>query len=218
MNQNGHGTPANKQEATPAPVNRGFGHQIFSRRTLIGLGAAVIGGLLFRPGHLYGRFELVVRSFSIALVLVGLALRAWGAASAGRHTRTDSIEAPELATGGAYGHVRNPIYLGSMILGLGFVGFLGDPWMLLLYGLTFSVLYVAIIPAEEKFLREKFPEQYLRYSAAVPRLIPRLRPWSGAYQRPLDWRAASGELHVLLLLVITTVLLWVGVNTRGFLR
>jgi hypothetical protein len=102
-----------------------------------------------------------------------------------------------------------------MVLGFGFVGFLGDPWILLLCGLTFALLYVAIIPAEEAFLRKKFPEQYLRYSAAVPRLIPRLRPWSGAYQRPLDWRAASGELHVLLVLVITSVLLWVGVKLRG---
>lgn len=215
MDQNRHCTPADKQEAKPTPANRGFGHQIFSHRTLIGLGAAVIGGLLVHPGHPYGPFDLVARSFSIALVLVGLAIRAWGAASAGRHTRTDSIEAPELATGGAYGYVRNPIYLGSMVLGFGFVGFLGDPWILLLYGLTFALLYVAIIPAEEAFLRKKFPEQYLRYSAAVPRLIPRLRPWSGAYQRPLDWRAASGELHVLLLLVITSVLLWVGVKLRG---
>ena len=216
MNENAHRAPANKQDAKPAPVNRGFGHRIFSLRTLIGMGAALIGGLLVRPGHFYGRFDLVVRSFSIVLVFVGLAIRAWGAASAGGHTRTDSIEAPELATGGAYGYVRNPIYLGSMVLGLGFVGFLGDPWMLLLYGLTFAVLYVAIIPAEEAFLREKFPEQYLRYSAAVPRLVPRLRPWSGAYQRELDWRSATGELHVLLLLVITSVLLWAGAKIRGF--
>jgi hypothetical protein len=103
-----------------------------------------------------------------------------------------------------------------MILGLGFVGFLGDPWMLLLYGLTFAVLYVTIIPAEEEFLRQKFPEEYASYSAAVPRLIPRLRPWLGARQRPLDWFAASGELRVALMLVAISVLIWVSLWVRGF--
>jgi len=207
---------AKEKEAKPAPVDSRFGRRIFSYRTLIGLLAAVIGSLLVHPGHYYGRFDFAVRSFSIALVFAGLALRAWGAASAGRHTRTATIEAAELATGGAYAYLRNPIYLGSMILGLGFVGFLGDPWMLLLYGLTFAVLYVSIIPAEEEFLRQKFPKQYACYSAAVPRLIPRLRPWSGARQRPLDWLAASGEIRVALLLAIISGLIWVGLWIRGF--
>jgi protein-S-isoprenylcysteine O-methyltransferase Ste14 len=207
--------PAKQDAAKSARADKSFGHRIFSCRTLVGLSAAVIGSFLVHPGHYYGHFDSAVRYFSVALVLAGLALRAWGAASAGRHTRTAAIEAADLATGGAYAHVRNPIYLGSMILGLGFVGFLGDPWMLLLYALTFAVLYVAIIPAEEKFLQQKFPEDYARYSAAVPRLVPRLRPWSGARQRPPDWFAACGELRMALLLVIISGLIWMGLWVRG---
>lgn len=209
--------PAKEPDAKSARVHKSFGHRIFSYRILVGLSAAVIGSFLVRPGHYYGHFDSTVRYFSVALVLAGLALRAWGAASAGRHTRTAAIEATDLATGGAYAYVRNPIYLGSMILGLGFVAFLGDPGMLLLYGLTFAVLYIAIIPAEEKFLRQKFPEGYARYSAAVPRLVPRLRPWSGARQRPPDWYAASGELRMALLLVAISGLIWVGLWIRGLL-
>jgi protein-S-isoprenylcysteine O-methyltransferase Ste14 len=205
-----------KKDSEPKQTSSGFGKHIFSYRTMVGLSAAVLGSVFVHPGQAFGRYTFAARCCSVMLVLLGLALRAWGAASAGRHTRTAEIEADSLATGGPYAYLRNPIYLGSMILGLGFVGFLGDPWMLLLYGLTFAVLYITIIPAEEEFLRQKFPEEYASYSAAVPRLIPRLRPWLGARQRPLDWFAASGELRVALMLVAISVLIWVSLWVRGF--
>jgi protein-S-isoprenylcysteine O-methyltransferase Ste14 len=206
---------AGEGDVTPSIARTGFRHRIFSCRTLVGLLAVAIGCLLVHPRNFYGDFDLAVKCFSVALVLAGLALRAWGAASAGRHTRTSAIEASQLATGGPYAYVRNPIYLGSMILGLGFVGFLSDPMMLLLYILTFAVLYISIIPAEEAFLRRKFPVEYARYSAAVPRLIPRLRPWLGAQQRPLDWVAAKGEVRVALLLILILGSLWVTLWIRG---
>jgi protein-S-isoprenylcysteine O-methyltransferase Ste14 len=208
--------PAAGEHRVNASIARtSFRHRIFSCRTLVGLLAVALGCLLVHPRNLYGHFDLAVKCFAVALVLAGLALRAWGAASAGRHTRTAAIEASQLATGGPYAYVRNPIYLGSMILGLGFVGFLSDPLMLLLYLLTFAVLYISIIPAEEAFLRQKFPDAYARYSAAVPRLIPRLRPWSGAQQRSLDWVAAKGEVRVALLLIAIFVSLWLSLWLRG---
>jgi len=87
--------------------------------------------------------------------------------------------------------------------------------MLLLYGLTFAVLYISIIPAEEAFLRRKFPAEYARYSAAVPRLIPRIRPWSGSQRRSSDWVAATGELRVALLLLLIFGSLWMTLWIRG---
>jgi protein-S-isoprenylcysteine O-methyltransferase Ste14 len=206
---------AEEHDAAASIARTGFRHRVFSCRTLVGLLAVAVGCLLVNPRNFYGDFDLAVKCFSVALVLAGLALRAWGAASAGRHTRTAAIEASQLATGGPYAYVRNPIYLGSMILGLGSVGLLNDPMMLLLYILTFAVLYISIIPAEEAFLRRKFPAEYARYSAAVPRLIPRLRPWSGAQQRSLDWVAAKGEVRVALLLILIFGSLWVALWIRG---
>jgi len=208
--------PAARERDLNASIARtGFRHRIFSCRTLVGLLAVAIGCLLVHPRNFYGHFDLAVKCFSVALVLAGLALRAWGAASAGGHTRTAAIEASQLATGGPYAYVRNPIYLGSMILGLGFVGFLSDPMMLLLYGLTFAVLYISIIPAEEAFLRRRFPAEYARYCAAVPRLIPRIRPWSGSQRRSSDWVAATGELRVALLLLLIFGSLWMTLWIRG---
>jgi protein-S-isoprenylcysteine O-methyltransferase Ste14 len=140
-------------------------------------------------------------------VVLGLALRAWAGGSAGGHTRTRSIEAPRLATAGPYAYVRNPIYLGSIVLGIGMVGLLGDPWMLLLCAAAFTFLYVSIIPAEERFLRGEFGAEYERYCAEVPRLLPRFIPWNGATPAEFNWHAARGEAHIALILIAIYVLL-----------
>lgn len=138
---------------------------------------------------------------SLALVALGLALRAWAAACAGRHTRSASLEAPRLVTGGPYAHVRNPIYLGSFTLGLGIIGLLGDPWLLLPHALVFAVFFGTIIPAEEQFLAAKFGDAFARFRREVPRLIPALRPWPGRTKSAPAWCAVRGELFIALLLL-----------------
>ena len=78
--------PAARERDLNASIARtGFRHRIFSCRTLVGLLAVAIGCLLVHPRNFYGHFDLAVKCFSVALVLAGLALRAWGAASAGGH-------------------------------------------------------------------------------------------------------------------------------------
>jgi protein-S-isoprenylcysteine O-methyltransferase Ste14 len=54
--------------------------------------------------------------------------------------------------------VRNPIYLGTVILGIGMVILSGDRRLLLLCALTFLALYFGMIPAEEEFLSQKFQD------------------------------------------------------------
>ena len=181
--------------------------RIFAGRTVIGLVGVCVGLLVIHPARYLGSNFWVVQIVSLGLVALGLGLRAWAAAFAGYHTRSDSIEAPQLATDGPYAHVRNPIYLGSIVLGLGMVGLLGDPWLLPLYVITLAVLFFAIIPAEEEFLRGRFGEDYARYCAAVPRLVPRLSAWRDAKKTASDWLPARGEVAVAALLLGIYVLL-----------
>lgn len=181
--------------------------RVFAGRTMVGLGGVFIGLLVIHPARYVGSPYWAMQIVSLALVGLGLGLRAWGAAFAGHHTRSDSIEAPQLATGGPYAHVRNPIYLGSIVLGLGMVGLLGDPWLLPLYVITLAVLFFAIIPAEEEFLRGRFGDDYARYCAAVPRLLPRPSAWREAKETVPDWSAARGEAAVAALLLGIYVLL-----------
>ena len=174
---------------------------IFSHRLHVGLTVVVLAGFFVRPANVFGAHQALGVSLSIALVLVGLALRAWSGGCAGAHTRNATIEAPQLVTGGPYAFVRNPIYLASIVLGLGMVGLLGDPWMLGLYVLVFVFLYTSIVPAEEAFLRRTFPEEFARYCEHVPRMIPRRRAWSGAKPVRFEKAAIFGEARLGLVLV-----------------
>src|SRR3954449_9027637 len=102
------------------------GQLVFPWRIAVGAAAVVVGACIVRQRDLFGEYRALGRTASLALVLLGLALRAWASASVGHHSRSGEIEAPRLVTSGPYALVRNPIYLGSFILGLGMIGLLED--------------------------------------------------------------------------------------------
>jgi protein-S-isoprenylcysteine O-methyltransferase Ste14 len=103
--------------------------------------------------------------WSLALVLPGLWLRGYASGYVKKNQ--------ELTVTGPYAHVRNPLYLGSMLIAAGFaVALLSLPVALVL-ALGFTVIYVPVIASEERFLRSAFPG-FDEYCRQVPRLIPRL--------------------------------------------
>ena len=179
-----------------------IGRHCFRQRIVVGAAGLALGMLVVHPRNLFGEFEPLASLLSLTLVLIGLALRAWAAAAAGLHTRTGTIEAPRLATGGPYAFVRNPIYLGSFLLGLGMIGLLRDPWLLVPHSLVFAVFFGMIVPAEEQFLEARFGAEFMHFRRDVPKLVPSLRPWAGRKRRALTWRAARGEVWIALLLVL----------------
>ena len=190
------------ESATPVEeTSSTFSRAIFSHRMQVGLAVVALGGLVVRPGNIFGSHQTLGVVASVALVVIGLALRAWAGGCAGSHTRNATIEAPRLVTGGPFAYVRNPIYLASIILGVGMVGLLGDPWMLALYVGVFIFLYTAIVPAEEAFLRKTFPDEFARYCANVPRMLPRLTPWRDASPVEFARSAILGEARLGLVLV-----------------
>jgi len=113
-----------------------------------------------------------------------------------------------LATTGPYAYVRNPLYLGSVILALGFTIAARSSWVGLGLLLLFLGIYLPVIRDEEAFLRERFPE-FADYALRVPRLLPSLRVSStstGEFSWALYWKhreynAALGSLAMLAALV-----------------
>jgi protein-S-isoprenylcysteine O-methyltransferase Ste14 len=105
--------------------------------------------------------------WSLALVLPGLWLRAYAAGYVKKNR--------ELTVTGPYAHTRNPLYLGSMLMAAGFALALQSWPVAVLLAIGFSVIYIPVIAAEERFLRATFPA-FADYSRTVPRLIPRLTP------------------------------------------
>ena len=99
------------------------------------------------------------------LVVPGLLLRAL----ASGHVRKNEA----LATFGPYAYTRNPLYLGSLLMGIGFAVAARSWWVGVALVLMFFAIYLPVIRDEEAFLREKFPE-FEEYARRVPRMLPRI--------------------------------------------
>ncbi len=187
----------NEPPAAPAAP---LANRIFARRLWIGLAAVGLAACVVQPHRLFAQHQRVLVPLSLGMILVGLALRTWAGGCAGLHTRTARIEAPRLVTGGPFAYVRNPIYLASVVLGLGMVLLIGDPFLFALYLAVFAFLYGFIVPAEERYLRTKFGGSYEEYCRNVPRVLPRLRPWPGRQPSGFEPRALWGEARLGLIL------------------
>jgi protein-S-isoprenylcysteine O-methyltransferase Ste14 len=105
------------------------------------------------------------------LIVPGLLTRAM----ASGHVRKNEA----LATSGPYAHTRNPLYLGSLLIGVGFAVAARSWWVGVVLVVMFLAIYVPVIRDEEAFLRAKFPE-FEGYAQHVPRMFPRLTPWNPA--------------------------------------
>lgn len=103
-----------------------------------------------------------------SIVIAALALREMIAAGTSPDVRKP---AERLVTTGVFAWSRNPIYLGMVLLCLGFALIAGSPWLLLLTVGFAVVLRKGVIDAEEIYLERKFGAEYSSYKARVRRWI-----------------------------------------------
>jgi protein-S-isoprenylcysteine O-methyltransferase Ste14 len=140
-------------------------------------------------------------AFGAVLIAPGLLIRAL----ASGHVRKNEA----LATSGPYAYTRNPLYLGSLLMGIGFA-IAARSWVIgVVLVAMFFAIYVPVIRGEEKFLREKFPE-FEDYARRVPRMLPRITPAfsvSGGFSFDLylkhrEYNALLGALAMTAALVV----------------
>ena len=122
-----------------------------------------------------------------------------------------------LATSGPYAYTRNPLYLGSVLMGLGFAMAARSWWLGGALVVMFFAVYVPVILDEETFLRQKFPE-FDEYTRRVPRMLPRLKRGSNAggevsdkfsldlYLKHREYDALLGTVALILALVVKMTL------------
>jgi protein-S-isoprenylcysteine O-methyltransferase Ste14 len=136
-----------------------------------------------------------------AVAAAGLALRAFAAGHLAKNQR--------LATSGPYAYTRNPLYLGSALIGAGFA-LAGGRWILALACmLLFAAIYWPVIRREEEYLRREFGEVYDRYAEHVPLFLPRFRRSAGGeefqwkqYRKNHEYEAFLGYLAMMIFLAI----------------
>ena len=132
-------------------------------RVPLGFAFAVLYFWLARPTWFFVALGAVV-------VVPGLLIRAL----ASGHVRKNEV----LATSGPYAYTRNPLYLGSLLIGIGFAVAARSWWVGVILLVMFFAIYLPVINSEEAFLREKFPE-FKEYARQVPRMFPRVMPRPG---------------------------------------
>jgi len=113
-------------------------------------------------------------AWSLLLVGPGLWLRGYASGYVKKNR--------ELTMTGPYAHVRNPLYLGSILMAAGFAVAQGSWPFAVALAVGFALIYVPVIASEEAFLKGTFLE-FEWYCARVPRFIPRITPARSPYGR-----------------------------------
>lgn len=132
--------------------------------------------LVFLPGpHL---FASPLTAVILGFVVAGLG-QLVRAATIGfkyviRGGRNRRVYAEDLVTDGLYRHSRNPMYVGNLLILFG-VAIASDSWGCVAVAIPlFLFIYVAIVAAEENYLRGKFGAAFDAFCADVPRWLPKL--------------------------------------------
>ena len=159
-------------------------------------------------GYVAGLVALVLAqptALSLALggllAVAGEALRVW---ASGYIEKTQS-----LATGGPYAYTRNPLYLGSVLVGLGVALASWRIEAAVVAGLYFVAFYPSVIREEAAFLKAKFASDYEAWAREVPAFWPRVTP-AGPRGSRFAWErvARNREWKTAAALPVLCSLLW----------
>lgn len=131
--------------------------------------------LLVPPFLLLARPTPSLLAAGLVLALAGGALRAWAAGL----IRKDE----KLAVLGPYAYTRNPLYLGTLLVGLGLALAGGRAAFVVAFLVFFPVVYGYNMRVEARLLEEQFGDAYRAYARSVPAFLPRLRPYRPAGER-----------------------------------
>lgn len=160
------------------------GGWLFKHRGVLPLIIFLIGSVLFLRNEsdqalwlLEGtQYEIFYELSCLIVSLLGFAIRIYTVGFSPDNTsgrNTERQVADVLNTKGIYSVVRNPLYLGNFFMWLGIAMLTGEFWFTISFVLFYFLYYERIIFKEEQYLRKKFGETYLTWSAKTPVIIPK---------------------------------------------
>jgi protein-S-isoprenylcysteine O-methyltransferase Ste14 len=137
------------------------------------VGLVIVVGLV-RVGVLRGHeaHDAVLAVVGLVVFIVGLALAVWARVHLGRNWGTPMSEKidPELITTGPYRWIRNPIYTGLILAGIGTALAVSPYWLILVAIVGGYFVYSAVV--EQRYMTTRFPDTYPAYRDSTKMLIP----------------------------------------------
>lgn len=124
--------------------------------------------------------------------MTGLALRGYVVGTAPRGTsgrNTRAQKALLLRTTGPYSVVRHPLYVANALIALGMASFSRTWFLPVIVTLAALVYYERIATREEKFLEERFGDEFRRWVTRVPAMVPTFSSYEPSAS-PFVWRKA----------------------------
>ena len=120
----------------------------------------------------------------------------------------------EVTRAGIYGLTRNPLYIGSFLIGAGACIMSRDPIFSAVFVVGFFILYSRVIKREERFLLSRYGADYERYLAEVPRIFPRSFPVGRVLRdttipqaiKNREWQAVAGIVAVIAVMILKILL------------
>ena len=152
------------------------------------------------------------------IALAGEFIRFWGVSWAGSETRTTgSVGGTFLIVSGPFAYVRNPLYVGNILLyfGLGIMSFAIFPYLQIVAIIFFFVQYHFIVKEEEGYLEKAYGKDYEAYVKNVPRFFPKLVSYKvkNLQQPSFNWKSGLKSerrtLQAFSLVTLIILLIWV---------
>jgi protein-S-isoprenylcysteine O-methyltransferase Ste14 len=135
--------------------------------------------------------DLYVTGIGAVLALAGGLVRILtvGLVYIKRGGRDNRVSADDLVTDGIYAHVRNPMYLGNLLIASGICLMYGSPWLYAGVFPLFVLIYFSIVAEEERFLATKFGAAFEDYRRTTSRFLPDMRGVPGTIGNyRFNWR------------------------------
>ena len=159
-----------------------------------------------RPKLLDGLFSI----FGVILILLGYALRI---SSRGIKAQKNP-DGKTLVTSGPYALTRNPMYLGTLLIGLGVTTTLFKWWVFLVFLAVYLAIYIPQINREEKTLSARFQDKFKEYCRLSPKFFPRLTKLFGAapekyFQIKANWAKKELPSLIYTLVFIVGLKIWI---------
>jgi protein-S-isoprenylcysteine O-methyltransferase Ste14 len=180
-------TKAQLTQQDPDTLRR-LGGWLFRYRTSIPVPIA-LALLLIPAANSSSSLSTSLLPIGVLTVAAGEAVRLWAVHHIGAISRTRSDRLGPLIDTGPFGLVRNPLYLGNILLWLGFALSARLLWVAPLIVILLAVEYHAIVRWEETLLADRLGDSYRRYMTRVPRWIPK-RPANS----PMSLDAAAAHV------------------------
>jgi protein-S-isoprenylcysteine O-methyltransferase Ste14 len=174
---------------------------VFRNRRFFSIAAFVVPMVL--KFYLHGTTSLLLLIVGAIVAAVGIGFRVYSAGYLwGRHIVTE-IESDFLCTSGPFAYIRNPLYLGNFVVGIGLCISLNEWYAYGIFLLEFVYLYSVIIPYEERFLEEKFGNAYAQYKARTGTFLPKRKGHQSGEKLLPNYRLGfASEVSYIIILVI----------------